>query len=631
MLAVAMLSVAGTAMAVTGTASPSTVNMTAGGIATSTVTGVAANEGTLSYTLSSTAPAWATLTNNVVTFKPAATVTGTSSVVVTVTETYTTDAGHSTSTATVDVTITVNVASPQSEPEPDSKPAAEDETTTVVERVKPVVRTVTRVVVVVIDATAQRSASVLTFAQTVRTVAASIADTGLLTRLGLSQALAQVWVAKAAQVAEMAQRAINSAAKRAALFGGLGAGADTTPQDNSELEEVAGSTGDDADAGTKLAAASQNLGTGRRALSAGGAMRPKKSGTYSFAKNFGPDLYKLPIQGDRGRKGGVAGAFFASDADTTGVAFLDSAGNVTTIIPGDENSQDIMPGFVTMLVVMEAGQVYEPVVFTTDSALEEAGITTESKDAEVNVVDYSETETVVIDENGNETVQEDAPAAAVTKMAADLGATPTRVPTTALTSAAAIKSADAAADKAYAASHDMFIAATYPAVGALTNGAYYAPVTFDSLPSGRTLASGAEFEFYPDGLGDGAEEAYVAVFDMSGDKVTTPASILGKEGYIAFIVESNLFRAAAKDNEMDRPTVTLDMAALTPASPDTRPTSPDTRPTSPDTRPTSPDTRPTSPDTTNPIGVGSSSGGCSAGSAVLALALLGTFIASRKK
>ena len=104
---------------------------------------------------------------------------------------------------------------------------------------------------------------------------------------------------------------------------------------------------------------------------------------------------------------------------------------------------------------------------------------------------------------------------------------------------------------------------------------------------------------------------------MSGDKVTTPASILGKEGYIAFIVESNLFRAAAKDNEMDRPTVTLDMAALTPASPDTRPTSPDTRPTS--------------PDTTNPIGVGSSSGGCSAGSAVLALAVLGSFVLVRRK
>ncbi|MBR0258440.1 MAG: hypothetical protein IJQ58_11935, partial [Synergistaceae bacterium] len=270
MLVVAMLSVAGSAMAVTGTASPATVNMTAGGIATSTVTGVAGEyEGDLSYALSSTAPAWATLTNNVVTFKPGATVTGASSVVVTVTETYTTDGGHSTSTATADVTITVNVAAPQLEPEPE--PETEDETTTVIERVKPAITGTRNVVVIIISSAARNAASVLNFAQTIRTAAEAIADTGLLTRLGLSQALAQAWAAKAAQVAERAQAAINSAVKRAALFGSLPTGADTTPQDNSELEEVAGSTGDDADADTKLAAATERLGAGRTALSAGGA------------------------------------------------------------------------------------------------------------------------------------------------------------------------------------------------------------------------------------------------------------------------------------------------------------------------------------------------------------------------
>ncbi|MBR0151425.1 MAG: hypothetical protein IJP89_08685 [Synergistaceae bacterium] len=566
MLVVAMLSVAGSAMAVTGTASPATVNMTAGGIATSTVTGVAGEyEGDLSYALSSSAPAWATLTNNVVTFKPGATVTGTSSVVVTVTETYTTDGGHSTSTATADVTITVNVAAPQLEPEPE--PETEDETTTVIEKVKPTITSTRPILVVIISSVARQAASVLTFSQTVRTVATAIADTGLLQRIGLSQALAQAWAGKAAQVAQMAQNAINSAAKRAALFTGLAANVDTTPQDNDQLEEVPGSTTDSADAGTKLAAATERLGGNRKALSAGGAMRPKKSGTYKFAKNFGPALYKLPIQGDRGNMGGAANAFSASAVDTTGVAFIDSAGNATTIIPGDENSQDIMPGFVTMLVVMEAGQIYEPVIFTTSEDLTAAGISTDSQPATVNVVDYSQTETVVVDADGNETVQEDAPAATLAGMATVLGSTPTRVPTSALLTATAIKSADAAADKAYAASHDMFIAATYAPVGALTDGVYYAPVTFNELGSGQTLADDADFEFYPDGLGASAEKAYVAVFTMSGDEVTTPSSILGKEGYIAFAVESSVFRAAAKDNEMDRPTVTLALKAST-TSPD---------------------------------------------------------------
>ena len=190
MLVVAMLSVAGTAMAVTGSASPATVNMTVGKVATSTVTGVAANEGTLSYSIPSSTPAWITLKDNVVTFRPTA--TANTSVVVTVTETYTTetDAGHSTATATADVTITVNVSPVEVEPEPDPEPEPQ-ETTTVVERVKPVVTSTRRVIIVVINSTARKAASVLTFAQTVRTVADAIADKVLLNNIGLVQALIQ--------------------------------------------------------------------------------------------------------------------------------------------------------------------------------------------------------------------------------------------------------------------------------------------------------------------------------------------------------------------------------------------------------------------------------------------------------
>lgn len=570
MLVVAMLSVAGTAMAVTGSASPATVNMTVGKVATSTVTGVAANEGTLSYSIPSSTPAWITLKGNVVTFRP--TTTANTSVVVTVTETYTTetDAGHSTATATADVTIRVNV-SPVEQDEGEGGSSTADETTTVIERTAPKITGTRVLTVAILNATARKAASVLNFAQIVRAVAEAIADKALLNKIGLDQALIDFWTApeRAAQVEQLVKTAYNTAAKRTRLFPNLPAGADTTPRDNDQLEEVPGSTNDDADAGTKLAAATERLGSGRKALSAGGAVRPKKSGIYAFVHNFGKELFNLLIQGDKGMMGGSASAFSAAAVDSRDVVFLDSQGNPTTVIPGDENSKDIMPGFVTMVVVMEAGQVYEPVIFTTDSALEEKGITTESQDATVNVVDYSEKETVVVDANGNATVQEDAPTATVAKMTEALGIAPTRVPTSALTSATAIKSADAAADRKYATSHDMFIAATYPAVGALATGAFYAPVTFNKLSSDQTLAASADFEFYPDGLGDSAEKAYVAVFTMSGDVVTTPSSILGKEGYIAFVVENEVFKAAAKDTIMDRPTVTL---ALKPVSGSVKPT-----------------------------------------------------------
>ena len=126
----------------------------------------------------------------------------------------------------------------------------------------------------------------------------------------------------------------------------------------------------------------------------------------------------------------------------------------------------------------------------------------------------------------------------------------------------------------------------------LPDGKYIDAVTFSALPSGRSIQSGAGFVFNLDGVNSTA--GTVRVFDSTGAEVTTPRSLTGA-GYIAFVVSGTAVRASAVT--MSNPSVTVKMTSTV----------------------------------TPEYGVGSSSGGCSAGSAVLALALLGTFIASRKK
>lgn len=106
-----LLVFAGSAFAVTITASPASLAIMAGQSETSTVTGTAEKEGTLTYVMTS-GPEWASFSGTTVTFSPAATVeAGSYSATVRVTETYTeSDAGgHSTKTDTADVTINVLV------------------------------------------------------------------------------------------------------------------------------------------------------------------------------------------------------------------------------------------------------------------------------------------------------------------------------------------------------------------------------------------------------------------------------------------------------------------------------------------------------------------------------------------
>ncbi|MBQ4430733.1 MAG: hypothetical protein II877_04450, partial [Synergistaceae bacterium] len=144
MLVVAMLSVAGSAMAAARvTATPASVTVTAGGsTATSSLAGEDTDHPQGSWVFSKVSgPAWATVSGTTASFAPATgTAAGTESLVVRGVETYTMtdDAGHvSTGSADATVTISITVRAPSgTETEASEKATTTQQTVTFKVKVK---------------------------------------------------------------------------------------------------------------------------------------------------------------------------------------------------------------------------------------------------------------------------------------------------------------------------------------------------------------------------------------------------------------------------------------------------------------------------------------------------------------
>ena len=726
MVTVAMLLVAGSAMAADPTIllSSSTVSIQAGGTAqTVTATATAGHPGGVMGAVAVSGADWVTVSGTTITVAPDKTVTPRSyPVTVTAVETYTDSAAGHSSTATATATATLNVTVTQA-----------SAGTTVIVKVVEVVTEVTKSVTV-ISQVAQRAAVVQTFTETVRTVSQTVTVAVLTQVEGYDNALATVWQAKSETIERETTAAISVIAtnptRRAQVFPGLPAAAVVTPQPSTALVAATSSTTTTMTVTEKLAVATDALGGAGKALSAQEAVKATVSGTYSFNKTFGKTLWKTKIGGHKGQRTKVkAGSFSAAAADGEGVAFVNSKGDVVTEIPGDE-SADVMPGFVTMLVVMEAGETYEPVVYATETDLAANGVSVDRAPTTVTYNEITEEEkevVVTVDENGNvtETVVEEASADVVSKITTAMGGSAVMVPTSAIEN---VTEATITVDDSAAATDSVHVAARMPAFKNLSNGTYYFPITFKPLGVGVT--AGNAFEFYPDGYSAGTT-AFAMVFDDKGNEITNPASVLAAtssdvKGYVAFEIVGGGIRVADADNTLANPMLGVAITPVTP-TPTPTPTSDDAvladlvtkgyinssrtildagfdggKPSLSDytakTIKLNFDVDPTSwtiavagngsikasaigtitnatarqatvqltksqitagthavtltvlpvSGTTkaantvsaslgnvegNPglVGVGSSSGGCSAGSAVLALALLGTFIASRKK
>ena len=240
----------------------------------------------------------------------------------------------------------------------------------------------------VINTSAQKSAVIHTFSQAQQTVTGALTSEALQAVDGYTPALAAVWSAKASQVDEAITSALTgiafNAAARSQFFPRLDTAGVIFPRDNSTLKSGTSSVSSGASTAEKLAAATSQLNGMGQALSATEAVVPAEYGLYVFPMTFGSELYGVRIAGAIGNRSDKSNNF----ADGTSIAFVNSSGDIIDTIPDASLSQDIMPGFVGVLTVLEAGKTYEPTVYAANDSLAAAGITlTEAVTAEVNLIE----------------------------------------------------------------------------------------------------------------------------------------------------------------------------------------------------------------------------------------------------
>ena len=156
-----------------------------------------------------------------------------------------------------------------------------------------------------------------------------------------------------------------------------------------------------------------------------------------------------------------------------------------------------------------------------------------------------------------------------------------------------------AAESTYMTANDIDEVARLPRLKDVAAGLYVASISFDNTPREAQVYS--KPTLYPYGVkanGAATDATVYAISNNEAYEVPGSAVYSGMNAYLVVRVGTN--GVAVADTDVNAALVTIDRPTI-------------------------------AVKLTNVIGVGSSSGGCSAGSAVLALAVLGAFIAARKK
>ena len=306
----------------------------------------------------------------------------------------------------------------------------------------------------------------------------------------------------------------------------------------------------------------------------------------------------------------VSNAFFASAAGDA--IFLDSTGTETSVVPGGGNGNaNAQPGVVTAVVYVEPGVTYKPVAYANipddklDAFDEATGTTTKTVELEtVTTV----TETV----NSTTTFSPVVSDARVVSAVSDkYGKTVKELPyTTASTTKAWSASTE---ETSYMTNNNLVFVSSLPVLENIPDGVYIAAITFDNTPSRENVGAP---KFYPDGVSATGAATSAKIYTYANGSATevtaaNAKSVVtnGRAAYLVFEVANGAVATA----DFEASAVTLNKPAIVVSNTN------------------SDNNGGNGENNEDPLPVGGSSGGCSAGSAVLALAVLGTFIATRKK
>lgn len=401
------------------------------------------------------------------------------------------------------------------------------------------------------------------------------------------------WTEQAETIQATVEAAINNLTNSVAAFAGAEV---VTDADALEVTALTGSLENliaEASAKLKQITSAIEGAQEQTAISVLPNTKPKKTGVHKISlPTFKRAMFGLPIIFHANRKGGSTRGASVFAAATDGEAvFLNSNGTQVTVVPDGNNGE--MPGFVTAAVYMEAGAEYEPVIATTTAAAQAKTSLTETK-ASVSV-----TEEVV--------VASTATFSTYVKSSLLEGTNYVTIPVSAVLTTGWTDSASETAYKTADSSFDVFTVAALPAITAPATATWYiAAVSFDrGSKTASDLYTGAALEFFPNNVAGEPDQTAKFFKEESGKLVDlTVADVFGAtsrytRGYVAF----QLSAAATK------PAVATDVKKAT--------TNPDPTPTP---TPFNPGANP-----------GSSSGGCDAGFSVLALAVLGGFMVTRRK
>ena len=404
------------------------------------------------------------------------------------------------------------------------------------------------------------------------------------------------------QVVELVKTAL------ASLFSGVNM-TNVQVQTGDNIEQAASNNyvaGDDAGNLAKAQAKLQRAGLieGQKAI---GVLPPVKAKATGFQPlplpKFPTALYGKAPRIDMGKGGTVGASFTAAAAGDNKVVFLDSKNEQATVIPGENNANGAEPGVLTAVAYVEAGETYEPIILTDVSAAEESNLGVQTQTVAVSEETQART-TSCFSPVVNESVRD--------AISTKVGDTLVQLPLLAAASDWTLTSEA----NVYMLAEDLIEVVHLPELVDIADNnageSYIASVWFSRTPGTDNVGvpqfytNGVEGE---SGLVKGTLYKYVLgeVVEITAanakDEIRQGNSA-DPDAYLVFKVASSKVTTSefgAATMNISKPSIVVEA------------------------------TNDEHGDDDNIQGVGGSSGGCAAGSAVLALAVLGTFIVTRKK
>lgn len=511
MLTVAMLLVAGSAMAVTVTANPTSVaiDLATDSQGVSYVRATAAHNGNIALSIASDTGAGARVSGTTaegtgIVFIPAE--VGNYEVVVRASETFTSGdvAGHSTITESATVTINVAVTRTTSPNPSGGSQAATQQVKVVVNKIA------VKVINVQYAVKARFSDIIKAVAEAVRTQMTA-RRTSILSFIGNLIGISN-------------------------LQGDI--------MDGNNLEEATTATynPNDDEGNLRNAAAKLRSKSGadtKRAIGVVAPFKPKKTGLQPLPlPKFVVAMYgKKP--GLYMGEAAVSGGSFRAAADEVNNAgvFLDSTGASTDVVPGEGGTANA--GELTAVVYVEEGKTYEPVIYTEVSPADAAafdrdtGTTTQTAEVAEEVTVYATaTFNPAVDANIIDAVE------------AKFGASLDKLPN----DAAGEGWTTTAAEKASMTEQKLVTVCSLPQLSGITDGSYIAEIIFDYTPSADNTVGAPNF--YPDGIVEGAAKSSLFHYDATAQSATlidaTNAKTYIKSGNKAYLVFQVLGDAVVK-------------------------------------------------------------------------------------